>query len=118
MARTLASGDQPLDKDNCDNGRLARKRRLLTDIILTYTHTASMLSHADPSPQSDLQPVQKSPELRVEFITSSQEARIAQQSIAKVIPQHTSSSCAPPSIRVELHPALLRWCPYSVGQGL
>ncbi|PPS02123.1 hypothetical protein GOBAR_AA18548 [Gossypium barbadense] len=49
----------------------------------------------------------KSSKLRVEFITSSQEARIAQQPIAIVISQHTSSSCAPPSshgpIRVELH---------------
>ncbi|PPD87792.1 hypothetical protein GOBAR_DD15276 [Gossypium barbadense] len=75
MELALVSGDQPSDKDNWDNGRLARKRQL---IVLRNTP--------------------KSPKLRVEFITSSQEARIAQQPIATVIPQHTSSSCAPPPL--------------------
>ncbi|MBA0640618.1 hypothetical protein Goklo_023534 [Gossypium klotzschianum] len=34
MAPTSASGDQPSDKDNWDNGRLASKQQLLTEIVL------------------------------------------------------------------------------------
>ncbi|TYI74899.1 hypothetical protein E1A91_D07G236400v1 [Gossypium mustelinum] len=34
MAPTSASGDQPSDKDNWDNGRLARRQQLLTEIVL------------------------------------------------------------------------------------
>ncbi|KAG4139678.1 hypothetical protein ERO13_D07G208450v2 [Gossypium hirsutum] len=34
MAPTSASGDQPSDKDNWDNGRLARRQQLLTKIVL------------------------------------------------------------------------------------
>ncbi|MBA0549274.1 hypothetical protein Golob_020313, partial [Gossypium lobatum] len=32
MAPALASGDQPSEKDNCDNGKLAHKRQLLPEI--------------------------------------------------------------------------------------
>ncbi|MBA0791326.1 hypothetical protein Gohar_015909 [Gossypium harknessii] len=34
MAPTSASGDPPSDKDNWDNGRLARRQQLLTEIVL------------------------------------------------------------------------------------
>ncbi|MBA0758440.1 hypothetical protein Gotri_021437, partial [Gossypium trilobum] len=38
MAPTSASGDQPSDKDNWDNGRLARKQQLLTEIVLLRSY--------------------------------------------------------------------------------
>ncbi|MBA0605678.1 hypothetical protein Godav_018225 [Gossypium davidsonii] len=40
MAPTLPSGDQSSDQDNWDNGRLARKRQLLTEIVLRNRLTA------------------------------------------------------------------------------
>ncbi|MBA0758438.1 hypothetical protein Gotri_021436 [Gossypium trilobum] len=40
MAPTLPSGDQASDQDNWDNGRLARKRQLLTEIVLRNRLTA------------------------------------------------------------------------------
>ncbi|TYI74898.1 hypothetical protein E1A91_D07G236300v1 [Gossypium mustelinum] len=40
MAPTLPSGDQASDQDNWDNGRLAHKRQLLTEIVLRNRLTA------------------------------------------------------------------------------
>ncbi|MBA0787570.1 hypothetical protein Gotri_006787 [Gossypium trilobum] len=38
MALALVSGDQPSDKDNWDNGRLARKRQLIVEQGLPHSY--------------------------------------------------------------------------------